>query len=268
METAVSLPPPRIETSPSGLQLVDSDIELFSYLDELGLAHLDHLALLAGRSYKKVQERLSKLYDHGYVARIAPPLQKHIYTLAKRGIAALVERGLAPAEQLNRRLRHHELKPLFLDHALMITDIHVRLMLENTSGKKLVRWKEGKELFDKIEALVDDHYEEIPIRPDAFFTVEDTQRPPGQNRSHFFLEADRSTMSHDRMRRKYLGYWEYLTSGAYTKKYGFRSFRVMTVTLTEERAENLRQLAEKALAVEGHRCVLFTLANEPICCEL
>ncbi len=65
-------------------------------------------------------------------------------------------------------------------------------------------------------------------------------------------------MSHDRMRRKYIGYWEYLTSGAYTKKHGFRSFRVMTVTLTEERAENLTELARESLPETAEPYVLFS----------
>ena len=50
---------------------------------------------------------------------------------------------------------------------------------------------EGKQ----IGAMVDDHdgRKKLPVRPDAFFALEDSERPTGANQMHFFLEADRST---------------------------------------------------------------------------
>ena len=77
----------------------------------------------------------------------------------------------------------------------------------------------------------------VPIRPDALFTI---AAPDGKWRSHFFLEADRGTMAHSRMREKIAGYIAYFHQRLHLKKYeGMKVFRVLTATITGGRAEEL-----------------------------
>ena len=62
--------------------------------------------------------RLKKLADNGYLndLKVAKqPGQKHIYSLGKPAFRSLVEKGIADEGVLIKRLRTHELKPLYLN---------------------------------------------------------------------------------------------------------------------------------------------------------
>jgi len=132
----------------NGFQLTDSDLEIFVSVFEHRFVTIDHLILLTNRPHKRLHRRLLKLIERGYLSRIILPVQKHIYTLGRAAIPMLVERGIAPKEFIDVRLRHQELKELFLKHAMMIVDVHSALtMATRTSHIKLVVWNEGQELF-------------------------------------------------------------------------------------------------------------------------
>jgi hypothetical protein len=79
----------------------------------------------------------------------------------------------------------------------------------------------------------------LPINPDGFFGLQFPKLPEGRNRAFFFLEADRSTMTRERFLQKLLGYREWFSQGGHTKKLGIKSFRVLTVTKSEERLKTL-----------------------------
>ena len=82
----------------------------------------------------------------------------------------------------------------------------------------------------------------IPVRPDAYFVLKHSGRPDGRNKFHVFLEADRSTMSHQRMAAKIEGYVAYYERRLHAKRYpGMHSFIVATVTETRSRAEELQK---------------------------
>jgi hypothetical protein len=106
----------------------------------------------------------------------------------------------------------------------------------------------------------------LPVRPDAFFTLEDSRRPAGANKTNFFLEADRGTMpvirkTLDRTSfyRKLLAYRETWRRGLHTKHFGFRAFRVLTVTSGTDRCRNVLQAAKDV--VDGHAGGLFLFTD-------
>lgn len=244
--------------SKGGFQLTKDDIEILRILYGFRMAEIDHLSALTGRSYKKLHGRLLKLYQHHYVSRVTLPLQKHLYLIGAAAVPLLVEQGIAPKETLDVRLRQHELKELFLKHMLMVTHIHTCLAVASRGNHvSLVAWEQGRELWDSVEVLEGGDYCRLPVRPDAFFTLEDAGRPDGRNRARFFLEADRSTTTHQRFQKKVKAYWQYFNEGGHTKKHGIKTFRVLTVTLTPERALNLCQLAEEVLPKDARRHYLF-----------
>jgi hypothetical protein len=47
------------------------------------------------------------------------------------------------------------------------------------------------------------------VWPDIWFTLKHTAFPEGKNKFHFFVEADRRTMSHEPMWDKVRGYTAY-----------------------------------------------------------
>ncbi len=224
-----------------GFQLQDGDIELLHFVHQLRIATIDHLAALSGRSVRALWGRLHKLKERRYLASVARFMQKQVYGIGSLGVQVLIEEGYAPENLKERRLRHHELAEIGIRHSLFIADIHTRMLLLTRTGPiKIAHWEEGSLLWDSVSA----HKGEpaIPIRPDAYFVLEHTGRPKGKNNFHIFLEADRSTMSHERMAGKIAGYVAYYEQGLYARKYpGMLAFLVATVTETGRRAEELQK---------------------------
>jgi hypothetical protein len=242
-----------------GFQFADGDLDLLRWCYELRFATIDHFTALSKRHRPALVRRIVRLLERGYLTRFVFPGQKHIYAIGKAAIPTLVEQGIAPPEMLTARFRTGELKELFIKHAAMIADIHAALMLATANTSiSLIAWKEGQELYDSVTVQEKHERRKLPVRPDAFFTLRDTDRLPEKDTLSFFLEADRSTTTHARFMEKVTAYWSYLDQGLYTKRYSRRFFRVVTVTLTEERAANLAGDARRALPPQAHRFFLFT----------
>jgi hypothetical protein len=224
----------------NGFQLQDGDVELLHYVFQLRLATVDHLSSLSGRSVRALWNRLLKLKKRRFLASVARFMQKQVCALGSQGVEVLIEQGYAPVDMKDARLRHRELTDFGIRHSLFVADIHARLMLlQRTGSIRLVRWREGHALWDT--AMTPLEGATIPVRPDAYFVLKRAGLPEGKNIFHFFLEADRSTMSHARITQKISGYLAYYDQGRHAKKYpGMNAFVVATVTETRSRAEELR----------------------------
>jgi hypothetical protein len=246
----------------TGFALTKGDLAILSSVYEFRFMRREHLSLLIDRHPKRLHRRLLKLVQHAYLAATRLPQQKHIYSLGQAGIIALITEGVITSESAFNRIRTSELKELFLKHEMMIIDQHIMLRLAEEAGEvRLVHWKEGRGLFDSVIVVERQGFANLPLRPDAFFTIEDTRRDDGKNRFHFFLEIDRSTMPHTAFRQKLKAYRHYREQGLHARKLGIQSFRVLTVTLTEARAHNLRDLARMMLPEGARKHFLFTSAD-------
>lgn len=247
----------------NGFQLTNNDIEILQQVYNHRLLRIDHLIALTSRPHKRLHRRILKLLERSYLARIVLPNEKHIYTIGRAAVPILVEQGIASKELIDFRLRHHELKELFLKHILLVVEIHAVLELATRQTHiKLVAWNEGQELYDSVTVQEKGSRRRLPVRPDGFFILQDTERPPEKNILPFFLEADRSTTTHARFMKKITAYWEYLNQGLYTKKYNRKFFRVVTITLTDERAANLAADARAVLPAPAHRFFLFSSVKQ------
>jgi len=248
-----------IASSEAGFLLTAGDLEIFKLIYEFRFLQMDHLVALTGRSAKRLDRRLLKLRRAGYLTTLRKLPHKYIYALARGAVCELVEQGSVDESVLADRLRAHELKDLFLKHEMLIVDLHVMLSLASRTGDlRLIDWREGRSLYDSVSVPDREGLVKLPIRPDAFFTLEDSRRPSGANRAHFFLEADRSTSSQARFTEKIRAYWHYLEQGLHAKKFKIKNFRTLTVTLTHERAENLCALAASIVPERTRKYYLFT----------
>ena len=242
--------------------LAIGDVAILQAVQQFRFLRREHLSLLTGRDPKRVHRRLLKLVQNGLLSTTRLPQQKHIYSIGRAGRAVLVGEGIIVGDLPGLRLRVHELKELFLKHEMLIVDHHVLLVLAGkTSTLRLVDWREGRDIFDTVTITDSAGVRKLPVRPDAFFTIEDTLRDQERNRFHFFLEVDRSTMPHIRLREKLHAYWRYREQGLHANKFGIQSFRVLTVTLTEARARNLRNLAKTILPEGARKNFLFASAD-------
>lgn len=235
-------------------QLVRGDVEILKAIWEFRLVTIDHLVAITGRKRRNLNNRLVKLEERDYVYRKRPPFQKYVYTIDTAAVPILVEQGVDAKERIDLRVRRlRDLKELFLKHALMLTGVHLSLSLAcKDSPITLHEWREGNALHDSVFVSKGNKQEKLPVRPDAFFTL-DCPDAKGIARRYFFLEADRSTTTHERFQKKITAYGAYYQQKLQMKKYGpnARAFRVITITLTEERALNLCAAARGVLGDGG-----------------
>jgi hypothetical protein len=94
-----------------------------------------------------------------------------------------------------------------------------------------------------------DSYTECPIVADGYFGLEFAN---GVSRC-FMLEMDMGTESNRRLALRVKAYREYLRSGKYAELFGDDSFRVLVVTTSPRRAENLMRTARQA----GDRAIFW-----------
>jgi hypothetical protein len=79
------------------------------------------------------------------------------------------------------------------------------------------------------------------VKPDSFFEIVD-----GAKDIHSFLEADRSTMSNARYLAKLKSYYAFWAMYVRDKPSSpIQQMRVLTITRSEERKQNLRKIADQ-----------------------
>jgi hypothetical protein len=225
----------------NGFQLNERDLELLNYIFKLRIAHIGHLAALSGRSEVALWRRLRKLRERRYLTSVGRFMQKHVYGIGSEAKAVLIEHGYAEQDLRDKRLRHNELTEIGIRHSLFVADIHARLLILTRTGPvKIALWQEGQVLHDSVPIRKGEPA--VPVRPDAYFVLQHTERPEGKNQFHYFLEADRSTMNHARMAVKIAAYLAYYEQRRYARKYpGMPTFVVATVTQTRSRADELQK---------------------------
>ena len=98
----------------------------------------------------------------------------------------------------------------------------------------------------------------FPVRPDAYFTLQDPVRPEGANTLKFFLEADRSTESHDRIEAKIRGFVNYFAQTLHTRKYGDKEpFDVLVVAETDSRAKKVGAAMQSFIPAASKKSYFF-----------
>lgn len=238
------------------LVLQERDLEILKTVWDYRYLQSHHIIALIKGTRRKLYERLRKLYHHHYLDRLFFPLQlysggseKTIHVLDKRGADLLVEKLGISREKIRWSNSIKSVEERNLRHSLMIANFRVILTLavRNNPDLELLLWKQGNELRDSVSE-VDENGVNVryPVVPDAYFGVKDTRKPEGRQVAYYFLEADRSTMTNDRYLKKMRGYWIYWREKKYKEKYKIHSFRVLTLTMTEKREDNLVRTTKKA----------------------
>lgn len=219
------------------------------------------------KSIQSCRRRLKYLFHDGLIGRIQPFVQigkgqpDTAYYLEKKGAEAL-QREM-PDEEIRWFRKSGQIKRLFLDHALDVSEfrLNLELSLRDHPVVELVRFVADFEMKEHIGRAVGKHryklYTEVThpsnrqnyvVYPDGMFIL----RGKGDYAKFqrlYFVEIDRGTMSMDRIRDKVIGYHLYHQLGITRetrcqsyKKYGkFEKFRVLLVTASEKRVMNIRR---------------------------
>ena len=226
---------------PPGFRIGETDLKILKLLADCRFLDSRQItAFFRSQSARNIKKRLQFLYHGGYIER--PGQQMATYKLSDYLVYSLGKKGASLISQDKGKIMESkpskEVGVSFMRHSLMISDFRLALeaALKNNGTFKLAVWRE----MGAIDAVHCDNCR-LPIAPDAFFAIDHKDFV-----MHFFLEADRSTMTIERMLNKFKGYWNWRLEGGQKRKLGIANFRVLTVCISEERAENLRQIARKA----------------------
>lgn len=248
--------PKRIRITPRDIDVLKS-LEQFDYLttSQIHQLHFDTLDY--------AYERMAQLYDNGYVQRFLPhdglasmntPI---VYVIDRKGVEALskIDTHVVPSEYAYVK----SLKPLFIDHTIAVND--VRITITKACFDKnvvLAQWIGERELKSDHDSVAvadaNNQYDLITVIPDSFFVIH-----VNGNAGAFCLEVDRGTMTLKRFAKKVKAYIAYYQSGLYTKRFNTTMMRVLTVTTSETRLNNLLDVTEK---VGGGNRFWFTTFEE------
>lgn len=222
---------------PEAFRIQPRDHEILRDLADYRFLSTEQILALYPSSPRNVRLRLQKLYQLGYLER--PAAQKAFLRADHPLVYSLGARG---AEFLERRdfVKNKEFGVPYLDHAIMISQFRVVLTLalkKYPTHPKIKRWWQGYELKDALKV----RGQSPELVPDAFFTIEEHG-----DVLDFFLEADRSTMVRDKVLQKMKTYWKWHREQRYAKPLGIENFRVLTITPSQERADNLCETTKQA----------------------
>lgn len=234
-----------------GLLIQERDLEILNLIHDYRFLNSDLIKTLISGSEQQILRRLQKMYHHGYLDRLKIGNNEPIlYGLGKEGISCLSD-----YYKLDFSFKENRgVGGIYLAHTLQIANFRACLILalRDNQRSKIISWHKDGEVKEEIGFIENDKKARIPIVPDSFFTLEDKG-----SLKHFFLEADRSTMSNQRFLTKMRGYfklWNYIkTETKKQKTFSYKidgvqieNFRVLTVCKTEQRKENLRIITREA----------------------
>jgi len=230
--------------------LTPRDTEMLRLVARHRFLRSTHLHALLGGSGAQLLRRLQKLFHHGYLERPLCQLDYYqrggsrpmVYGLSVRAAAYLRRLDQLPPHRFVSVPDNSSIHRLFLDHALMVSDIlvsrglacrergDVRLLLaEQIPDNSLLHWQ--------VEASP---YGRIGVVPDAVFRLQFLNG--SQKEILCCLEADRGTMpvvSHDPQRsslaRKFAAYEASWRAGIFRRQGSLARVRVLTVSTSTER---------------------------------
>jgi len=236
------------------LKIQPRDIQIVKLVYDHRFLSSDQIRALSDGSEQVISRRLQKLFHNGFLDR--PPQQfsftagsnTMVYGLGDKGADILSTEFGIDRGKITWRTKNYEAKTRYLNHTLMISNFRVcfTLAFKETQKAKLLFWNQNKlgDLKDHVFIKDDKKKEPIkaPVEPDSYFAI----LHPNGKKSYFFLEADQSTMDNRRFFRKIKAYWHYWKQGGHTKKYDIKGFRVLTLTKSTQRADNLRKASRLA----------------------
>jgi hypothetical protein len=214
----------------------------------------DHVLALIGGNARHLAERLQGLFHHGYVQRLLPPAlmrvadspqrgsDKFTYVLDEPGAETLTHAGTVSADEMAWEPRHTNRVSWFVEHQVGISTFHGAIFLAARGRPDigLRDWTQLVTLRDWVKVRLQSDAKETTLRvaPDAYFAILE-----GDKRRNFFLEFDRGTEEHGRIRETLWKYWLYLQSRRYQERYeNARDVRVLVVTTSEGRIARMLEM--------------------------
>lgn len=254
-------------TNPPGIHIqIPRDLDILQALYQHRVLRQDQLEQLFFKSKERAQKRLRLLYDHRYVDRrfLAERIggggrKPNLYVIDRRGIDLLKEER--PELDL---VWHHSYKDLsdpYLKHALPLNDIMVAIHVAcRILDCQVHDWQTEAQLkanHDRVKIHIDGGQRQwVTIIPDTYFFLWAHQRG-----FPCFVEYDGGTERSKVIKNKIRAYKAYYETGQYKKRYGYKAFRVLFVSKSEQRVQDLKTWTEE-LNIVGHHWFWFGVLKQ------
>lgn len=275
-------------------RITDTSLSIIATIHDYKIIPTSLLVRLVPGHEKNVHRHLQQLYHKRFINRFAfmrgkNPGEFHYYLDNPEALHLLVGQGMITEDlefdevkrnrekaycDVNNPKRAEEIqgKLLFLKHEVMISRFHAMLELacgQSNSRVELTEFQQGPGLWNKVKVpkLVYRHgewreleeTEDMPHRPDAFFTLKLTDRNGNSEQVHFFYEADRHRTNASKYNQKLRAHFHFVVKQKrHLEIYGINRVRaVLTETVDDEWAEYLRQAANEVVVSGSKPSSLF-----------
>jgi len=246
------------------MQLNQRDLEILKLVYDYRFIPSDHVTNLIQGHERKLLERLQKLFHHGYLDRVADRrIRTHagsdrmVYAITNKAALLLVDECGIDLPTGNWTSKNRWITDRQVKHTLMIARFRTIITLAANSEQELALrlWKESRgsgrninpDLADTVMIdLEKGRQEQHRVIPDAFLALDNSGF-----KNYLYLEADRSTMTNERFLKKLQAYWAWWKQGRSKAKHQVEHFRVLTITPSHQRRDNLRQIATQASPGKG-----------------
>lgn len=241
-------------------------------------------ALFPDRSAQKLSRRLQALWQAGYLDRPTQQLERIrtgggsaplVYTLDRYGAQRLRDLHGVDTNPIRWRQKNREIRGRSIQHALATTRFMVSLELAARAhgSVSLLHTDDVLALFSRSETVQPGarltlraainwhgHYGEEGTAPDRLFGLQYDEREEGKNRQFILLEIDQGTETIEpgdhrvssksffrdtSILRKMVVYASAFKQKTHQQRFGFRAFRVLTVTTNRARVEQMQATYRK-----------------------
>lgn len=201
---------------------------------------------------REVRNHLAKLHHNGYLRRYG---RKNlvIYTLGPKAIDPLVLYFDADPKRAARlQARANLVDTNHLKHSRMISRLHflTEMALRDRPAGSLAFWRhDGEVNADVWFTGANQKRRRVPVIPDAYFGIADRDNPI----TSVFLEADRTTSTHERFTNKVLGYYHFWKRQGKKRPspceelLNIVHFTVLTACISPSRMQGLYESTRRAL---------------------
>jgi hypothetical protein len=202
----------------TSIMLQERDRRLIEALECMRVINREQARVVAGfHSRTRANERLLALTEAGYLRRAFVGRREAVYWLSGKPLQDDKKRG-GPANQP---------ASLFLNHQLEINRVH---LLVEYSAIPLRGW-----WFAKWQSFQTPLSASIPLIPDGYFEL-----GSAAGFRSVFLEVDLGTEAVPVLAKKASLYLQLAASGEFSQNFGRSQFRVLLVTTSERRLQNIR----------------------------
>ena len=293
---------PRFErTDVRPIRITSRGVEILQHVFDHRFLNSRHVIDLLGKGHSRqhLLRRLRLLFHHRHLDRPRAQIACYrrggsrpmVYALGDRGADVLTEKRGVPRGKVCWQQKNRSVGRVFMEHTLKVADFMIELAcacrthptLSLISEEELLEAapestrrkaaEGGNPFYWRVKLGAGRQARGVGVIPDKVFALERSDRPAGKNRSYFFLEIDRATMSvltknlsKSSVYKKLRGCLATWKGEVHRKQFGFENIRTLFVTTSCKRADNFAHAAEHAFAdqrASKRRGKIFLFAPQP-----